>query len=146
MAQQVPGKETLTVRINTQVAEFYAENFDTPTGGCQMALEAFYSLYREGLTRLKLSSNFTSNELKFLLDATNGMSLSPALIGQQIVSQARKAILIDGIGKKWSIQTDRFMNKIESLEMVCQAALEIWGYSFWKNKGENPEKYLDMLL
>lgn len=84
---------------------------------------------------------FTMNEQKLIIDAFNGVILTPQLLGQHIQSNVEETITLYQYDMKWGVNKDDILNKISKLDMLERALVELWAVSFWAIN-ENLENYL----
>lgn len=80
---------------------------------------------------------FSGGEQKFLLDIFNGTFLTPALMGQHLHIQAVDAMedMPGEYEKKWGIDNTIF-EKINGLNLLQTALIELWAAAFWDGAGK----------
>jgi hypothetical protein len=133
----------ITPRIADTTEKWLSENFSSKHAGAELVLDAFPVLYRRGLADLK--GQFSGPELSLLLDAFNGLYLTPILLGQHLVASATDGIRLEGLDKKWGVEADRFLQKLDSLSFFERSCLEIWLRAFWESGAEDHEAWVGKL-
>jgi hemoglobin-like flavoprotein len=131
--------------ISDLSAEFYDNNFRSRNAGCEYALNAFPALYKHTMRRLK--DYFEQSELKLIIDIFNATRLSSGLAGQHIGAIIADSIELDAMDKKWDINGEKLIKKIENLTPFEAACIELWANGYWYANDENPdfEEYLKQL-
>lgn len=130
-------------RISDATDKWLSENFATKHAGAELVLDAFPVLYRRGLADLK--GQFSGPELSLLLDALNGLYLTPILLGQHLVASATDGIQLDRLDKKWGVEPESFLQKLDSLSFFEKACLEIWLRAYWESGEEDHEQWVGKL-
>jgi hypothetical protein len=133
----------ITPRISDTTERWLSENFSSKHAGAELVLDAFPTLYRRGLADLK--GRFTGPELSLLLDALNGLYLTPILLGQHLVASATDGIRLDGLDEKWGVEPESFLQKLDSLSFFEKACLEIWLRAYWGSGAEDHEQWVGKL-
>lgn len=133
----------ITPRIMDTTEKWLSENFSSKHAGAELVLDAFPVLYRRGLADLK--GQFDGPELSLLLDAFNGLYLTPGLLGQHLVASATDGIRLEGLAEKWGVNSDRFLIRLDSLSFFERACLEIWLRAFWESGAEDHEAWVGKL-
>jgi len=130
-------------RISDATERWLSENFASKHAGAELIMDAFPVLYRRGLAELK--GRFTGPELSLLLDALNGLYLTPILLGQHLVASATDGIQLDRLDKKWGVEPESFLQKLDSLSFFEKACLEIWLRAYWESGEEDHEQWVGKL-
>jgi hypothetical protein len=120
-----------------------SETFASKHAGAELVLDAFPVLYRRGLADLK--GQFSGPELSLLLDAFNGLYLTPGLLGQHLVASATDGIRLEGLAEKWGVEPDSFLARLDSLSFFEKACLEIWLRAYWESGEEDHEQWVGKL-
>lgn len=129
--------QKVTSRINDQPAAWYTANFSSLTGGITYITEALPVLAKRALKNIE--GKFTRGELYLLIDTFNASMLTPELAGQHLELSAEDAMILDGLDKKWNVDQESFLSKLEGLSFFEKACLEIWVRAFWEGKRENQD-------
>jgi hypothetical protein len=53
------------------------------------------------------------------------------MCGQGLYGQIADACALDAIDKKWVVNTDELLDKIDELSLFQRVVLEVWGVGFW---------------
>lgn len=133
-------RRTVSPRISEQTEGEITNTFKNLTGGAKYILEAWPGLYRKTLYDLK--RRFSRGELMLMIDVMNGTFLTAGIAGQQIGLNVNDGINLDGLDKKWKIDKNELLNKINNLSIFEAACLEIWIRAFWGTKSLNAEEYV----
>lgn len=127
--------------LSDECAKFYESNFSNVNAGVTFVLESFPVLYQRAMFEIKARSELTRNELCLIIDAFNGLALTPGLAGQHITLEVSDGIDLEGLDKKWDVDKAAIMEKLSGLSIFLSACLEIWAKSFWSGKREGQEPY-----
>jgi len=137
--QRARGTERKVVAplIDLSALEWYAENFDTPTGGASLILESFPALYLTVLSDLR--GRFTEAEARLILDALNGLLLTPRLVGSHLELEVHDAVKLNGLDEKGEVDGKALLTKLRALTRFDRAVIEMWARAFWV--GGDREQY-----
>jgi len=127
----------INARINDNTEEFLNTFFKTKSSGAEYILDAMPGFYKRALHDIK--DLFSDNELKAMIDTFNGTMLTPNLAGQHLHFGLVDSIELDGLDKKWDLDTESFLDKTRSLKPFESAMLEIWISGYWNNAGDIDE-------
>jgi len=133
----------ITPRILDTTEKWLSENFSSKHSGAEFVLDAFPVLYRRGLADLR--GQFSGPELSLLLDAFNGLYLTPGLLGQHVVASATDGIRLEGLAEKWGVNADQFLIRLDSLSFFEKACLEIWLRAFWESDENHLSRWVEKL-
>jgi len=136
--------------ISEKSAEFYTRNFATVNAGATYTLESFPALYRHTLLR-ELRGKFERWELLLMIDALNGVMLTPGMAGQHLLADVSDGIALDGLAAKWSdASPDSFLARLQSLSIFQAHCLEVWCRAYWEQGGDEGaveiERWIEQLL
>jgi hypothetical protein len=92
-----------------------------------------------------MKGSFTPAELGLMIEVFNGLILIPQLAGQHVALQVADRIKLDALDKKWGIDGQELIRKIEALTLFSRACLEIWLSRFWKNGDRDINDYVKEL-
>jgi hypothetical protein len=85
-----------------------------------------------------------------MLDVCNGLLLTPGMAGQHILMECSDGIALDGLDKKWEIDKDPFLPKLQALSLFQLHCLEVWCRAFWEQSGNDGavgiERWIEQLL
>ncbi len=146
-------KKKITAVIRDGVFDFYYETFKKPEEGARYVLECFPQLYRR--TMKELAGIFNRNELYMIIDALEGMAVSPEESGKCLPGECFEAMDKDGLGNDWNIEDQDFRKKLDLLTPFQAACLEMWAFAYWYGSGvgsQGPrsdsdlEKHVEVLL
>jgi hypothetical protein len=107
-------------------------------------LESFPSLYKRTLDGLR--GVFTESELRLILNALNGLFLTPGLAGQHLGLSVADAMQLDNLAIKHGVQAKKLNAKIADLKPFEAAVMEIWAIGFWGTPETTPDEYCKNLL
>jgi len=137
-------------KINQKTFDFYKSNFATVNAGATYTLESFPALYRHTLLR-ELRGKFERWELLLMIDALNGVMLTPGMAGQHLLADVSDGIALDGLAAKWSdASPDSFLARLQSLSIFQAHCLEVWCRAYWEQGGDEGaveiERWIEQLL
>lgn len=127
-------------KITTQTEAWLKSNFKTLNQGAGYAVEAFPILIKRALRELE--GQFAAEELCLIIDVFNATTLTPQLVGQQLVPKVEDGIDLDGLAQKWGAAGDTLLDKLRNLHYLQATALEIWACNFWHGKEKNLGEYV----
>jgi hypothetical protein len=140
--------KALGPKINQKAFDFYEATFASVNAGATYTLESFPALYKHTLLR-ELKGKFTRPELMVMLDVTNGLFLTPGIAGQHIAMECSDGIALDGLDKKWNVDAELFLPRLQALTLFQCNCLEVWCRAFWEqNDNEDAasiEKWVEQL-
>ena len=131
-----------TIRIESAIADSIMANMGNLTAGATYMVEAYYYVREQGLREIR--AMFTLPELKLMLDAENGVAFSSSLI-TGFPGHIYDAMSLDRLDRKWGVDRDALMKKLNDLPLSTMIVLEEWLNYYWYGRlGERPpiEKYL----
>jgi hypothetical protein len=123
---------------------FYVDTFDMPNVGMTWTLEIFPILYRATLESLR--GRFARGELLLMLDAMNGLILTPEIAGQRVALEIADAIALQGLDKKWHVESKSLGKKIAGLSLFERVCVEVWASSCWLTPDAAEDEWLAPLL
>lgn len=129
--------------ISEENAELFAKMFGSLNAAGSYIMAAWLPLMHRTLHDLK--GVFTADELMLMIDRHNGVMLSPDYAGQSLALGARDSIELDRTDKKWNVDKDEFLAKIEALSVFTRACLEVWAVAFWEDGSTAAEDYIRWL-
>ncbi len=133
--------------VNERIAIFVDKWFDKRTPGIEFVLETFYYTFNHGLGEIK--GVFTEVELNLIANAFNGTLLTPQIVGQHLRPQVEDGCSFEQLDKKWEVEKDKLLEKIDKLTNFQKTIVEIWAVTFWKvvaaGKGDE-ENFKNILI
>lgn len=132
------------------LGQLFRKNNGTPnpTGGCGYIVDAFRSLYRQ--TLIKIKGQFSQGEIFLMIDVVNGLMLTPQIAGQHILANVADGIALDRLEIQHNIGGPELIKKLEAISIPERALLELWLKGFWEQHGTSKsiplEEYIKPLL
>jgi hypothetical protein len=139
-----PPWRKVTPAIDERAFEFYSSTFSTPNAGVTWALEAFPTLYRSTLDALR--GRFARGELLLMLDAMNGLILTPEIAGQHVALEIHDAIELQGLDEKWRVDAAALRAQLSGLALFERACIEVWVSSCWRDPQASEDTWLAPLI
>lgn len=128
-------------RVTDKSADFYRRIGGNINAGLEYVLESFPTLYRVTIDDLR--GFFSRGELMLMIDAGNGLWLTPMMAGQHLLAQVSDGIALDHLDQKWKIDGGSLIRKIKDLPPFEAACLELWIQAFWmQDDHDNLEEYV----
>lgn len=132
-------------RISDRSAELYKLLCGNPNAGMEYIGDAFSALYRHTLDDMR--GKFSREELMLMIDACNGLWLTPMMAGQHMGAQVSDGIALDALDEKWEIDGTALNAKVAALTIFETACLELWVQAFWNQEEHgNIKEYVGGLL
>jgi len=125
-------KTVVSPRITEQAVDFLQQYFPNRTAGAEYTVESIIYILPQEILHLK--EIFTSAELKLMVDACNGLLLTPRLAGHHLQASVEDGIRLDNLDMKWEIDAQALLDKIEALSPAQRAILEIWAIGYWHHE------------
>ena len=90
---------------------------------------------------------FTRGEQSMLIDIFNGTALTADLLGQHLTAQIEDSFRLypEMYEKKWGVTEKEMIEKINSLDPISAAFLELWAVGFWAVNTSEPGELDDYL-
>ena len=125
-------KKNIGPRIDDEVYDSYKliPAFKSSNAGVEYAMDVFPLLYKK--TLLELKNIFLYNELKLILKVVIKQNLDLRTAGQYLLTSLSTAIEIDSLHKKYSVDPDSLMEKVDKLTAYQKACLELWAWGWQK--------------
>lgn len=128
-------------QIENRASDKYGETFNAIAN---RDIERFYDLLE--MQRRDLIKNFSENELKLILDASNGTLFDPVEVSvQNIHIGIEDAIEFDGLDVKWNVEGEQLIKKLSDIDYLTAMALIDFIEYFWhhhENLEFQPHKIL----
>jgi hypothetical protein len=121
-------KKRIAPQIRETATDWYKENFSTTNAGVVFILESFPELYKRVMLEIK-EKKFIRGELLLIIDVYNATALTPGM--PMLEAQVSDGIALDGLDKKWEINAEALIKKVESLTSFQSTVLEIWANGYW---------------
>ncbi len=119
-----------TIRFEVETAD-KIEQLGSLAGIVSHFTDTYYHV-REAFSQ-HLKQVFSEKELKLILDAANGLGYSPQMIaGYQ--GHLENAIARYGLDKKWGVDAETLLAKIDEMAGHELMMLHEWGWWFWYGK------------
>ena len=144
-------KKKIGPRVDDEVYDSYAQipAFRSSNAGVEYAMDLFPLLYRK--TLLELKGMFLYNELKLIIKVVIKQGLDPRTAGQYLLTSLSTAIQVNNLQKKYSVDPDSLIEKVDKLTSFQKACLELWAWGWQKtddiedyvknlSKGKNSSK------
>ena len=128
-------------RITEAAEAALGRNFRNVGQGASYILDAFPGLHQGTLHR-EIKGLFAREDLLLLLDAMNGVLLSPQIAGQQIAINTRDAIALGKLDEKWGADGPALLSRLEELTIFQAHTLEVWCRGFWESGATSPEEWV----
>jgi len=125
-------KKNIGPRIDDEVYDSYKliPAFKSSNAGVEYAMDVFPLLYRKTLFEMK--GIFLYNELKLIIKVVIKQNLDLRTAGQYLLTSLSTAIEIDSLHKKYSVDPDSLMEKVDKLIAYQKACLELWAWGWQK--------------
>ncbi len=164
------GKRQLGARVSDETAEKLAANHDSATSGAtfvlerwaslapklegfagvtasgwEYVLEAYPILYEGTLRELRArpeATRFTTNEANLILDALNGLLLTPGVTGQHLDLEVRDGIAINALDEKHEVDRAHLLAAIDACTLFERHTIEAWAARFWSSGAFNDEPFI----
>lgn len=132
-------------KLDGETIDFFRSRFPSLNGAIEYIANSFPPLYTRSIQGM--AGKFSANELKLILDAMNGTLLTPALAGQHVALNVADSITLNHFDKKWDVDKDQILPKLNALSVFDRAILEIWCGAFWLSANQaDPDQYIAPLL
>ena len=132
--------EIATSRIMAEVND--PADIFSPAENLRNLTLSFEGMYFRSLVD-NLKGKFTKEELCLMIDAVNGLMLTPQIAGQHMAVNVADAMALDGLDEKWGVEAKEISQKLRELHIFDIACLELWCAKFWRQNGTENEKPLD---
>lgn len=99
------------------------------SGAINTALRRYYALLRRA--RHALKTKFTQQEINLILDATNGVIWEPIESFLWLRHNIEDAIAFDGLDRKWGVEAESLIRKLDECTPLELAALVDATERFW---------------
>lgn len=136
-----PKRISVTLSERTHaIIESKSENFD---GNISGTIERLVSRYTDLLRReaSNLDKMFSDGEKGLILDALNGTGFFDSFGIYMVAAEIADAISMDGLDKKWSVDGNELMAKLESLNNGQLHALVDSVQTWWNATTKQEMKY-----
>ncbi len=80
-------------------------------------------------------------EARAILDACNGLRLTPEILGQHLRAEVMNAIELEGIDRKWGIDGRSLVKRLRELPVTLSIAVEVWTAEFWGSDRRHEETF-----
>lgn len=106
--------KTITIRVPLNVADTLSK-FDNVTTGVVTCVERFE--YVLAASKAELKGKFSKDEWQFFADSLNGTGVDGAfrVSVSALVAHCQDSKLYEGTATKWSVDLDKLIDKIKSL-------------------------------
>lgn len=133
-----------SVAMHSSTVAWLEETFKTVHSGATMILTAAPALYKKTLNELR--GTFSREELMLIIDVSNGLILTPGILGEHLPLQVADGIKLDGLDRKREIEGADMQQKLNNLPVFSRAVLEIWAQEFWQqDTHDNIEEWVRQL-
>lgn len=139
-------KLSITLHPDTHAKiEAKQDSFD---GNFSGTVEKLLSRYLDLLQReqVELNRMFAPNEKGLIVDALNGTGFLYPFSVQMVCAAIEDALSMDGLGKKWEIEEDVFLSKINTLSNGQKHALVDAVQAWWGAVGNGKEVQPEQLF
>ena len=136
------AREQFGIRIAPGTRETLAEVMPARVGQGYI-LEAWPTLAKRTLADLR--GKFTTGELCVLIEAVNGLYLTPGLAGQHIGLSVADAMRLDGVADKWGVDEAILNAKLEALTILESVVIELWAARYWDDPTQAVHSYAESL-
>src|SRR5687768_2541734 len=99
--------------ISDETLETLESMFETKNAGAIYVLEMWPMLYQRALAEIR--GRFSNAEAKLILDALNGLLLTPGIAGQHLAIEVQDSITLNSYHTKWDVNPERIMETIVGL-------------------------------
>lgn len=127
-----------TLQLPPETAAWLAETYADDPLGAASALGSLPALHESLLADAAAKLQLDAAEAQAILDACNGLHLTPVMAGQHLELEVYDSIRLNRLDEKWGTEPD-FMDRIHLLSRGERWAVEVWAASFWS--GGDPERY-----
>lgn len=128
----------ITVRMSP-VVEKYLASARIKSAAANQAIECWIA--SEKRARRAIVGLFTANELKALIDVLNGTVVDYAY-ADSIQHEFEDGCQLDGLDKKWGLDKDAVLAKMDPLSLPEWIVLYQVAREFWENPEQDMEEYV----
>ena len=119
--------------LSPAAADFLARVFGGHRPGAEFLIESAASIYDQTLA--EMHGRFSRPELNLILDALNGLYVTPCLSGQHLGVNVADHIRLNRAAETFGVpDADDFQARIRSLSAFHAVALEWWAMQFWNGE------------
>ena len=113
-----------TPRISDNTSVWLEQNFKTFNAGTEYVIEAFRVLYSRAIEQAR--HKFTPEEQELIVDAFQARPMSSVMAGEHLRNYCCNGMDLDKLDRKWSVQRNAIISKMEALTHAECVCLEVW--------------------
>lgn len=127
---------TISPHILTEVDQ--RAEYGNVSGALARCLDRYFALLARSLAEWR--NQLSDNECALILDATNGTAFADTFSLSHLWAEIADAVNLDGLDRKWSVDGQALVDKLQASGMIGQAALIDASERWWRRvaNGEQP--------